>query len=83
MNRETQDTENVVIDASMSYDGFLCFCPIEGDLDGEYSIITGMNYLTNELRPHWKLVAIIHPDGRRAVEEWCAANKDLLDGLRS
>ena len=35
-----------ILDASIpAFDGCACFCPIEGDLAGDYKIVTGMNYI--------------------------------------
>ena len=35
-----------VIDASMgARDGLFTFCPIEGDVNGEFSVVTGMNFI--------------------------------------
>jgi hypothetical protein len=67
--------ENWVIDATMGYP--FCFCPVEGDLSGEFSIVTGMNLLTD--KPPGKLVGIIH--GQAAVEAFCEKYKTELDAI--
>lgn len=71
-----------VIDASMgARDGLFCFCPIEGDVDGDFTVVTGMNYLSTQPPKGSKLIAIIHPDGQDAVNEFCEENKGALDRL--
>lgn len=71
-----------VLDAGMSGDeGPLCFCPIEGDIDGEFTVVTGMNLLAN--RPDGRLVAIVHEDGQDAVEEWLVRNRHRVAHLDS
>ena len=62
-----------VIDASMGNpeEMLFCLCPIEGDIAGDFTIITGMNLLTDHAPPHGKIVAIVHPDGQPAVNEFC------------
>lgn len=70
-----------VIDASLSRDGLFCFCPVEGDLAGEYSIVTGFNILSDRPPQSGKFVAVIHPDGQEAVEEWCQAHDAALTAL--
>jgi hypothetical protein len=74
--------ENWVLDASMSGDGCpLCFCPVEGDLDGDYTIVTGMNLLADKPPDGAKLVAIVHEDGQGAVEEWIERNQAMIAHL--
>ena len=66
-----------VIDASMGVVcGQLCFCPIEGDIDGEFTVITGMN---SNVPLGGNLVAIWHPDGQEAVERFCEKYADILE----
>jgi hypothetical protein len=59
-----------VIDASMGYNGAFTFCPIEGDLDGEFQVVTGMNYVSGLPPKGMKLVAIIHPDGPEEADDF-------------
>lgn len=69
-----------VIDATMGHRGGFVFCPIEGDINGEYQIVTGMNFLgmpPNDM----KVVAIVHEDGQAAVEQFCEQFKDELAKL--
>lgn len=64
--------KNYVIDASMGVSGdMFCFCPIEGDIDDEFNVITGMNILSNRIPEGVELVAIVHPDGNEAVKKFC------------
>lgn len=72
-----------VIDATMGVrNGLLCFCPVERGPDGEIdNVVTGMSYLSDGPPHDGKLIAVIHKDGRPAVEEWCEQNKGLLDNL--
>ena len=69
-----------VIDATLSTPpGLFCFCPIEGDINGEYTIVTGMNYIGN--RAPAKLVAIVHEDGQEAVNRWCKEHEKELEAM--
>lgn len=77
--------KNWVIDASMSeprVNGQACFCPIEGDLDGEYAIVTGLSIFTDKVPHDGKCVAIVHDDGQEAVEAWCERNAEWLDDFK-
>jgi len=67
-----------VIDGTMGYP--FCFCPIEVDLKGDYSIVTGMN-LIGDKPPNGRVVAIVHQDGQGAVEEFCEKYKDELAAI--
>lgn len=70
-----------VIDASMEVrDGLFTFCPIEGDINGEFQVVTGMNFIGGK-PDGMKIVAIVHPDGQEAVERFCEQNRDALDEL--
>jgi len=72
-----------VIDASMDAgDGMFCFCPIEGDIGGDYSIVTGMNILSGPTKPPGDVVAIVHDNGQSAVEEFCSRRMIDLEVLR-
>lgn len=69
-----------VIDATIATPrGLFCFCPVDGDINGEHSIVTGMNVLSDT--PPGRVVAIVHEDGQAAVEKWAADNADLLSRL--
>lgn len=73
--------EQYILDATMGcQDGLFCFCPIEGDIHGDYSIVLGMNILSSE--PPGKLVAIIHEGGQEAVEAFCEEYAEELNSLR-
>src|SRR5688572_7389433 len=70
-----------VIDASMcARDGLFTFCPIEGDINGEFQVVEGMNFI-GAPPDDMKIVAIVHPDGQEAVEQFCEENKVALDAL--
>jgi hypothetical protein len=72
-----------VLDATMSDpagDGVFCFCPLEGDPEGEFSVITGMNFASDT--PPGPLVGIVHEGGPVAVAQWCHEHKDALDALK-
>ena len=72
-----------VLDAAIGYrGGAFCFCPIEGDVDGEYTVITGMMYVDEKPPEHLKLVGIVHDDGQEAVERFCAEHKAELEALK-
>ena len=73
-----------VIDASMGcINGMFCFCPIEGNITGEFTLITGMNYLGKAPHGSMKLVGIVHPDGNKAVERFCREHEPELEALKS
>ena len=76
--------EQWVIDATMGCkDGLFTFCPIEGDIDSEYSVVIGMNYVS-DTPPKWgKVVAIVHADGQEAVEIFCEENAVHLEALKA
>jgi hypothetical protein len=67
-----------VIVARMGYP--FCFCPIRGDVHGDCTIISTLNLLTE--RPPGKLIAIIHKDGREAVDRFCEQYKEELEQLK-
>jgi hypothetical protein len=72
-----------VIDASMGCkDGVFCFCPIEGDITGEFTIVTGMNYISKAPHGSMRLVGIVHPDGNEAVERFCQHYEPELESLK-
>lgn len=72
MNKQGRETQ-WVIDAGMSDDELMCFCPYD---DGD--VFIGMNFLSTEL-PSGKLVGIIHHDGEAAAKAWYEANKARVD----
>ncbi len=72
--------EQWVLDATIVEGGLFCFCPVEGDITGDYSIVFGMNVLSD--KPPGKLVAVIHKDGQEAVEAFCEKYVGKLDFLR-
>ena len=65
-----------IIDASMGPP--LVCCPVKGDLEGEFTIVTGMNFIGN---PPGKLVAMVHPGGQEAADEFYEANKEEIEAL--
>lgn len=67
-----------ILDASMDPGpgGSFVYCPIEGDIDGDFSVLTGFTYIG---RPKGRVVAIWHPDGQEAVEEFCERYADELE----
>ena len=67
--------DNWVIDATMGYP--LCFCPLDGDLDGEFQIVTGMNLIG--IPPKGKVVALVHEDGQEAADAFYQEHKDEID----
>ena len=58
------------------------FYPIDGDFDGEFCLIVGMAFVSDEPPPDGRLVGIVHPDGQEAVEEWCRDNHALVERWR-
>jgi hypothetical protein len=57
-----------------------CFVPVEGDLEGEHSLVLGMNFLGAK-PPGGRLVGVVHMDGQEACDRYCAEHKDELDAL--
>lgn len=67
-----------VLDASMSYGGNRCFCPVEVDDDGEVTnIIIGMNFVSDKPPHDGICIGVYHPDGQEAVERWREENPEL------
>jgi hypothetical protein len=60
--------DNYVLDATMGWPPV--FCPLEGDIHGEFSIITGLNFVESMPRGG-KVVAIVHESGQDAVIAFC------------
>lgn len=76
--------EQYVIDASMGCkDGLFTFCPIQGDINSDFIVVTGLNYISTTPPTDGKLVAIVHPDGQEAVEAFCEEFKEELARLKS
>ena len=63
------DWDQWVIDAAIGTPpGTFCFCPVRGNIDGDFQIVTGMNYIGKQ-PPEGILVGIIHEDGQVAVDK--------------
>lgn len=71
--------DNWVLDATMGWPP--CFCPVEGDLDGDYSIVTGLNLIGSA--PKGKIVAVIHADGQEAANAFYETHRDAITALLS
>ena len=72
-----------VLDATLGcQDGLFCFCPIEGDIHGDYEVVVGLSFLSGMLPRNSKLVAVIHADGQEAVEEFCQKYAKELEALK-
>lgn len=72
-----------VIDATFEpIGGMFTFCPIGGDINGEFSVVTGMNFVSEVPPEGMRLVAVVHPDGQQATEEYCDEWQRELDALR-
>lgn len=69
--------DNWVIDATMGCP--FCFCPIEGDIDGEFSVVIGMNVLGAP--PSGKIVAVVHEDGQEAADAFYEEHKEEIEKL--
>lgn len=70
-----------VIDATMGYAGGFCFCPIEGDINGEFSVVTGLNICAGKPPHGWKLVAVVHEDGNDEAQAFLAEHDDEISGI--
>lgn len=57
-----------------------CFCPVEGDPEGEFSIVDGMNLITDT--PPGRVVMIIHANGQAAVDAWLWQNGDRVERIQ-
>ena len=74
-------SEQYVIDATIDTPpGLFCFCPIEGDIGGDHTIVTGMMHVDED--PPGEIVAIVHEDGQEAVEKFMERRADDLDALK-
>jgi len=62
-------------------DRLFTFCPIEGDINGEFSVVTGMNIVSSCIPSGMNCVAVIHPDGDAAVGEFCVLYQAELSAL--
>jgi hypothetical protein len=70
-----------VIDATMgARGGLFTFCPIEGDINGVYQIVTGMNFV-GAPPAGMRVVAIVHEQGQSAVNEFCKEHEAALQQL--
>lgn len=75
--------KNCVIDATMGCNkGVFVFCPVEGDLNGDCQIITGLNMVSSKVPEGYKLVGIVHEEGQVAVEQFCFLCSDYLEELK-
>lgn len=75
---------NCVIDATMGFrDGMFVFCPIEFNLIGEFSVISGLNYIGSTMPENHKLVGIVHEGGQSAVEQFCQQHEEELTKLKA
>lgn len=73
---------NYVIDATFGMqDGMFCFCPIDGDPEGDFEIVSGLNYIAPTPPPEARLVAVVHREGQAAVEEFMVTHERELDEL--
>lgn len=75
----------VVIDASMgARGGLFTYCPVEGDFDsGDFTVVTGMNYIGFAPPDGSTLVGIIHEDGQEAADAFAQEHVDLLHSLEA
>lgn len=67
-----------IIDATMGYP--FCFCPIEGDLDGDFTIVAGMNLIGGP-PSNGKVVAVLHDGGQEAANKFYAEHRTEIDNL--
>lgn len=76
----SDDLKPCILDATMGdRDEMFCFCPVEGDLDGGFSIVTGMNYISDKPPESYKFIAIVHEDGQDAAEAFMKKHKATID----
>ena len=61
-------------------DGTYPFCPLEGDPDGEFSVMVGLTFI-GDRPPYGEFVGVVHDGGDEAVQRWCDAHRDFLETL--
>lgn len=78
-------TEDYVLDCTFGErDGFLCFCPVNYDEEGNVeSIMTGLSYLSDRPPDGARFVGVVHMDGQEACDKWCAENEETINRLKS
>lgn len=76
--------EQCILDATLDMGRYppFTFCPIEGDIKGDYKIVTGMMFMSDMPPDGMELVGIVHLDGQEAVEAFCAKYATVLEELR-
>ena len=74
-----------VIDGTIATpSGLLCFCPVELDEDGNISsIVTGVNFLSDEPPHGAEVIAVFHADGQEAADAFYADRKEEIDKARA
>jgi hypothetical protein len=70
--------ERWVLDATLAGDGPPWpFCPLEGDPEGEFTVVEGLTLVTD--RPPGEFVGVVHAEGQEAVEAWMEVHGDALE----
>lgn len=69
-----------IVDADMSRDGLLAFCPIERNENGEVvSVVTGLTFLGSEPPSGEKCIGVwSESGGEEAAGDFARANRELL-----
>lgn len=72
------------IDASMGVRGGLfCFVPIEDfETPGDFTVIWGMNFLSDVPPDGGVLVGVLHPDGNEAAQAFIDTHADALEEMK-
>lgn len=79
-----KDWDKYVIDATMGVrDGMFAFCPIEGDMSGDFTVVTGYTFMGDDPPEGAVVVAVVHEDGQEAVERFFEENADELEALKN
>ena len=75
--------ESWVIDASLGDgDPPYCFIPIIFDESGNVeSLVVGVNYISTEPPEGGYFVGVVHENGQKATDTWCAEHEEFLQDL--
>lgn len=68
-----------IIDADMSRDGLLAFCPVERNEVGELtSVVTGLTFLSDKPPHNEKCIGVWSEAGEEAAADFFEAHKEQL-----
>ena len=70
--------QRYVLDVSLSKENLYCFCPYEGDIKGEFTVIVGMNIFTSWEEYKDKCDALWSPYGQEDVNAFVIRHPEIL-----